>query len=92
MNDLSSPLISRNILSTVSNTFISVLNRENLLTKHKFLSCVTVFFILKTFLFNLGSVRLTLFRNKNMWGDDQNGMFGTFRSSKDNKNIFKIAF
>ena len=32
------------------------------------------------------------FRNKNTWSDDENGMFSAFRSSKDNKNMFKIAF
>ena len=41
---------------------------------------------------NTGRVRLTLFRNKNKWGEDENGMFGAFRSSKDNQNMFKIAF
>ena len=41
---------------------------------------------------HLGRVRLTLFRNKNTWSDDENGMFGAFQSSKDNKNMFKIAF
>ena len=41
----------------------------------------------------LGRVQLTLFRNKNTWSDDSNGMFGTFRSSNDDKiNMFKIAF
>ena len=25
-----------------------------------------------------------------MWSDDQNGMFGAFRSSKDNKNMFNV--
>ena len=34
-----------------------------------------------------GRVRLTLFRNKNTWSDDENGMFGAFQSSKDNKNM-----
>ena len=38
----------------------------------------------------LGRVRLTLFRNKNTWSDDY--MFGAFRSCKDDKNMFKIAF
>ena len=33
-----------------------------------------------------------IFRNKNMWSDDPNGMFGAFRSSKDDKNMFKMAF
>ena len=33
-------------------------------------------------------VRLTLFRNKNTWSDDENGMFGAFRSSNDKKNMF----
>ena len=32
-------------------------------------------------------VRLTLFRNKNTWSDDGNGVFGAFRSSKDNTNV-----
>ena len=41
---------------------------------------------------SLGHVRLTLFQNKNTWSDDENGMFGAFRSSKDDKNMFKIAF
>ena len=41
---------------------------------------------------NLGRVRLTLFRNKNRWSDDENDMFGAFRSIKDNKDMFKIAF
>ena len=41
---------------------------------------------------NKHEVRLTLFRNKNTWSDDKNGMFGAFRSSKDNKNMFTIAF
>ena len=26
-----------------------------------------------------------------MWSDDENGIFGAFRSSKDDKNMFKIA-
>ena len=30
--------------------------------------------------------------SKNTWSDDENGMFGAFRSSKDNKHTFKIAF
>ena len=41
---------------------------------------------------HLGRVRLTLFRNKNTWSEDENCMFGAFRSNKDNKNMFKIAF
>ena len=36
--------------------------------------------------------RLYSRRNKNTWSDDENGMFGAFQSSTDDKNMFKIAF